>query len=159
MYTYKSKYDTTIMKVILLQDNKKLGKKGDVVNVSDGFAFNSLIPQGIAKLATSKSIAELDRKKAAQEKEMAQQIEQIKKDAKKIDKKKITIISKAKDNKLFGSVTDKDIAQAIATQHNVEVDAKNILLDTPIKELTTQEVRIDYGSGVTAGIIVTVSAG
>ncbi len=159
MYTYKSKYDITIMKVILLQDNKKLGKKGDVVNVSDGFAFNNLIPQGIAKLATSKSIAELDRKKAAQEKEMAQQIEQIKKNAKKIDKKKITIVSKAKDNKLFGSVTDKDIAQAIATQHNIEVDAKNVLLDVPIKELTTREVKIDYGNGVTAGIIVTVSAG
>ncbi len=158
MYTYKSKYDITIMKVILLQDNKKLGKKGDIVNASDGFAFNNLIPQGIAKLATPKAIAELNRKKAAQDKENAQRIEQIKKAAEQLDKKKITITSKAKGNKLFGSITSKDIAQAITTQHKIEIDAKNILLDTPIKELTTQEVKINYGDNITAGVIVTVSA-
>ncbi len=147
------------MKVILLQDDKKLGKKGDIVNASDGFVFNSLIPRGIAKPATNKAIAELDRTSAAQAKESAQQIKQIQKDAAKIDKKKVIITSKAKGNKLFGSVTGKDIAEAITTQHKVEIDAKNVLLNAPIKELTTQEVKIDYGSGVTAGIIVTISAG
>ncbi len=147
------------MKVILLQDNKKLGKKGDIVNASDGFAFNSLIPQGIAKPATDKAIAELDRKKAVEEKENALQIEQLKKDAKIIDKKKVTIVSKAKGDKLFGSVTKKDIATAISQQHGVSVDEKNVLLNAPIKELTTQEIKIDYTNGITAGVVVTVSAG
>ncbi|XLQ19625.1 MAG: 50S ribosomal protein L9 [Candidatus Moraniibacteriota bacterium] len=147
------------MKVILLQDDKKLGKKGAIVNASDGFAFNSLIPRGIAKPATKESIAELDRKNAQDEKEDAEKIEQIKKDAAKIDKKKVTIISKAKGDKLFGSVTKKDIADAITSEHGVEIDEKNVLLDAPIKELTTVEIKIDYDSGVKAGVIVTVVAG
>ena len=146
------------MKVILLQDHKKLGKKGTVVNVSDGFAFNNLIPQELAKPATGTAVAELDRKSAAQEKENVEKIKQIEKDAAKIDKKKVTITSKAKGDKLFGSVTRKDIAQVITAEHGVKIDAKNVLLDMPIKELTTKEVKIDYGSGVIAGIIVTISA-
>ena len=152
MYNFKS------MKVILLQDDKKLGKQGDVVNVSDGFAFNSLIPRGIVKPATNEAIAELDRKNAQTEKENIQKLEQLKKDASKIDKKKVTILSKAKGDKLFGSVTKKDIAEAITAEHGVKIDEKNILLNAPIKELTTQEVKIDYGNKVTAGIIVTISA-
>ncbi|MEN8251980.1 MAG: 50S ribosomal protein L9 [Patescibacteria group bacterium] len=146
------------MKVILMEDNKNLGKKGDIVKVADGFAFNSLIPQGIVKPATDKTVAELEKNKAMQEKENEEKIEQTKKDAKKIDKKKVTITSKAKDNKLFGSITTKEIADALANEHGVKIDEKNILLDAPIKELTTKEIEIDYGSGVKAGVIVTIAA-
>ena len=146
------------MKVILLQDDKKLGKKGDIVNASDGFAFNSLIPRGIVKPATANAITELDRKNAQTEKAEAETLEQVKKDASKIDKKKVTIKSKAKDSKLFGSVTVEDIALAITEEHGVKIDAKNVLLNAPIKELTTVEVKVDYGSNVKAGVIVTVAA-
>ena len=146
------------MKVILLQDNKKLGKKGDIVNVSDGFAFNNLVPQGIARVVTKATMADAERTQARQEKELQDKKNQIRKDAKKIDKKKITIIAQAKGTKLFGSIAQKDIAQAIKEQHSVEIDEKMILLDGAIKELTTHEIVIDYGEGIKASVIVTITA-
>jgi len=151
-------YNDKSMKIILLQDNKKLGKKGDIVNVSDGFAFNSLFPQKLAEPATKQALANMEKTNEQQEKEVIEQKKQLSKDAKKIDKKKITIKSQAKDGKLFGSVTKKDIAVAIADEHGVTVEEKDVLLGTPLKELTTQEIEIDYGNGVKAGVIVTIVA-
>lgn len=146
------------MKVILLQDNKTLGKKGDIVNVSEGFAFNNLIPQNIAKVVTKATMVEVDRAQARQDKEAKEKKKTIQNTAKKIDKKKVTIIEQAKGSKLFGSVTKKDIASAIGEQLSVEITETMIVLASPIKELTTQEVVIDYGDGVTAGVIVTIVA-
>ncbi len=146
------------MKVILLRDDKNLGKKGDVVEVAEGFAFNNLFPQKIAEIATKQALAKIERLNKKKEKELQEQKKQLEKEAEKLNKKKITIKSQAKDGKLFGSVTQKDIAEAIASSHEVVVNEKNILLNSPIKELTTQEVKIDYGSGITASIIVTVIA-
>ena len=146
------------MKVILLQDNKKLGKKGDIANVSEGFAFNSLFPQGLAEAATERAIAQMEHVNKQEEKDLVEQKKQLEKDAEIINKKKITIKSQAKDGKLFGSVTKKDIATAIADGHGVTVAEEAVLLKAPLKELTTQEVEIDYGNGVKAGIIVTIVA-
>ncbi len=144
------------MKVILLQDHKTLGKKGDIVNASEGFAFNNLIPQGIAKVVTKSTMAEAERTQARQEKEKEKKKKVTQDTAKKLDKKKVTITEQAKGNKLFGSVTKKDIAGAIGEQYSVEIDETMIVLASPIKELTTQEIVIDYGDGVTAGVIVTI---
>lgn len=149
-------YNTKSMKVILLQDNKTLGKKGDIVNVSEGFAFNNLIPQNIVKVVTKATMAEVERAQARQDKEAKEKKKIIQNTAKKIDKKKVTIVEQAKGNKLFGSVTKKDIASAIEKQYSVEISETMIVLDAPIKELTTQEIVIDYGDGVTASVIVTI---
>jgi large subunit ribosomal protein L9 len=146
------------MKVLLLQDNKKLGKKGDIVNVSEGFAFNNLVPQGIAKVVTKATMAEVERMQAKQEKELEEQKKVTQANAKKLDKKKITIEEKAKGNKLFGSVTAKDIVTTIKEQLDIDVDESMIELAKPIKELTTQEVVVNYGDGIKAGVVVTVSA-
>ena len=151
-------YNTKSMKIILLQDNKKLGKKGAIANVSDGFALNNLFPQKLAEPATKQALANMEKMNKQQEQKFSEQKKQLSKDAQKINKKKITIKSQAKDKKLFGSVTKKDIVSAIADEHGVTVVEKDILLDAPFKELTTQEVKIDYGNGVKAGIIVTIIA-
>jgi len=151
-------YNNKSMKVLLLQDNKKLGKKGDIVNVSEGFAFNNLVPQGIAKVVTKATMAEVERMQAKQEKELEEQKKVTQANAKKLDKKKITIEEKAKGNKLFGSVTAKDIVTTIKEQLDIDVDESMIELVKPIKELTTQEVVVNYGDDIKAGVVVTVSA-
>lgn len=151
-------YNNKRMKIILLQDNKKLGKKGDIVNVSEGFAFNSLFPQGLAEVATKQALAKMEQINKQADKELLEQKKQLEKNAQTINKKKVTIKSQAKDGKLFGSVTKKDIATAIADEHGVTVEENDILLESPLKELTTQEVEIDYGNGVKAGVIVTIVA-
>ena len=151
-------YNNKSMKVLLLQDNKKLGKKGDIVNVSEGFAFNNLVPQGIAKVVTKATMAEVERMQAKQEKELEEQKKVTQANAKKLDKKKITIEEKAKGNKLFGSVTAKDIVTTIKEQLDIDVNESMIELAKPIKELTTQEVVVNYGDDIKAGVVVTVSA-
>ena len=151
-------YNDKSMKLILLQDDKKLGVKGDIIDVSEGFAFNNLIPQGIAKIATKTIIAEVERKRIRQEEEKAKQKEALQEIAKKIDKKKITILQKAKDTKLFGSVSAKDISAAIKEQHNMDIAETMIMLNKPIKELTTREIEINFNDDVKAGVIVTIAA-
>lgn len=146
------------MKVILLKDDKKLGKKGDIVNASDGFAFNNLIPRGIAKAATIQVLKEAEREKNRAMQELETMKTEIRSRAQALDKKKVTIHAQAKGDKLFGSVTIKDIAEQIRVQHGCEVMEKAILLQSPIKELTTREVVVDFGYGITAGIIVTIAA-
>ncbi len=146
------------MKVILLQDNKNLGKKGEVVDVAEGFAFNSLFPQKLAEIATKQALAKIDRLNKQKEAELLEQKKQTEEKAKKLNKKKITIKSQAKDGKLFGSVTKKNIVNAIAHEHDIIIEEDKVLLDAPIKELTTQEVKIDYGNGIEAGVIVTITA-
>ncbi len=151
-------YNTKSMKMILLKDDKKLGKKGDLITASDGFAFNNLIPRKIAKPATEQVIAAVKRDEAKQKKEFDAMKERLREDAKKIDKKKVIIHAQAKGDKLFGSVTQKDIAAAIIEQLGVNIEEKNVLLTAPIKELTTREVRVDYGFGISAGIVVAIAS-
>ena len=151
-------YNIQRMKVILLQDNKKLGKKGDIVNVADGFAFNSLIPQGIAKSATAQVLAQAERDQKKHEKKEARIQEALKEEAEKLNKKKVTITAQAKENKLFGSVTSKEIVEAINEQHGISLDEKMVKLETPIKELTTREVLIEYSPSVKVGVVVTIAS-
>lgn len=151
-------YNTKSMKLILLQDDKKLGKKGDLITASDGFAFNNLIPRKIAKPATEQVIAAVKRDEAKKSKELEALKTQLRENAKKIEKKKVMIYAQAKGDKLFGSVTQKDISVAASDQLGVHITEKSVLLTAPIKELTTREVQIDYGHGITAGVIVTVAS-
>ena len=149
-------YNNYRMKLLLLKDNKKLGKRGDIINVADGFAFNSLIPQGIACVASKEVLAKLERENKQKEKELKEKRAKLQQEADKINKKKVTIQSQAKGDKLFGSVGKKNISNAIVDAFGIEVAEENVLLDSPIKELTTREVLIDYGDGIKAGVIVTI---
>ncbi len=143
------------MKIILLEDVKKLGKKGDIVEVKDGYAKNALLPKGLATEATSHAINQRDLKVQAKKRRKAEELEEAKETAKQIDNKQIKISVKAGENgKLFGSVTNKEVAEEIQKQLNQKIDRKKITLSEPIRALGTYQVLIKMHPKVTATVNV-----
>lgn len=119
------------MKVILLQDVKKLGKKGDVINATDGYARNYLFPRKLAQEATDSNVNILNNQKEKERKQKLAELEAAQKLAGELKGKEIKITSKTGESgKLFGAITSKDVAELIKTQYNVEVDKKKIVMDT-----------------------------
>ena len=119
------------MKVILLQDVKKIGKKGDVINTSDGYARNFLFPRKLAQEATDANLHILNNKKENERKQKLAELEAAQKVAGELKGKEIKISAKTGDGgRLFGAITSKDVAEVIKTQYNVEVDKKKIVMDT-----------------------------
>lgn len=119
------------MKVILLQDVKKLGKKGDVINSSDGYARNYLFPRKLAEEATDSNLHILNNKNEKERKQKLAEVEAAQKLASELKGKEITIKAKTGDSgKLFGAITSKDVAELIKAQYKVEVDKKKIVMDT-----------------------------
>ena len=117
------------MKVILTQDVKAQGKKGDLINVSDGYANNFLLKKGLAKVATKQAINELEGKKGAEEYRRNQEEEKAKNIADRMKEFTVKLTAKSgKEGKLFGSITSKDVAQALKEQYNIEVDKRKILV-------------------------------
>ncbi len=132
------------MKVILLADVKGTGKKNDIVEVSDGFARNMLIKKNLAKEATSVEINALKLKQNADEFHRKEEIKRIKEEAKRINGQEIVCKVKAGDNdRIFGSVTSKEIADTLISQ-GYEVDKRKIQLKDAIKALGTYEIEIKY---------------
>ncbi|WP_294351939.1 50S ribosomal protein L9 [uncultured Clostridium sp.] len=130
------------MKVILLQDVKKIGKKGDVINTSDGYARNYLFPRKLAEEATEASLHILNNKIANERKQKLAEIEAAQKVAADLKGKEIKITTKTGESgKLFGAITSKDVAALIKTQYNVTVDKKKIVMDT-IKVAGTYEIEV-----------------
>ncbi|MBE6050546.1 MAG: 50S ribosomal protein L9 [Clostridium sp.] len=130
------------MKVILLQDVKKIGKKGDVINTSDGYARNFLFPRKLAEEATEASLHILNNKIANERKQKLAEIEAAQKVAAELKGKEIKITTKTGESgKLFGAITSKDVAGLIKTQYNVTVDKKKIVMDT-IKVAGTYEIEV-----------------
>ena len=145
------------MIVILLKDVKGTGKAGEVVKVSDGYARNMLLPKGLAKEATEGNIRNLEKQKEIAEEKWAEQKAAAEKQAEKISNITLTIKSKGGDSgKLFGSITSKDIADALQKQENIKVDKKKIVLDSPIKQTGEAEVTVKLFSEVTATLKVNV---
>lgn len=146
------------MIVILLKDVKGTGKAGEIVKVSDGYARNMLLPRGLAKEATEGNVRNLEKQKAlAAEKHQAQK-EVAQEQAKELEKITLTIQSKGGENgKLFGSITSKDIAEALQKQENIKIDKKKIDLPAPIKQTGDTQVTIKLFPEVTASIKVTVT--
>ena len=145
------------MKVVLLQDVKNLGKKDQLVNVSDGYARNYLLPRKLALEATSGKLKELQEKKVSQIKKKDNEKQEAKDLAVKIGKLVINFHVKAGENgKLFGSITSKDVADAIKSQHKIEIDKKKVVLHDAIKALGTYEVEIKIYPEVSALINVKV---
>ena len=119
------------MKVILLQDVKKIGKKGDVIEASDGYARNFLFPKKLAQEATESNLHILNNKKENDRKQKLAEIEAAQKLAGELKGKEITIKAKTGENgKLFGAITSKDVAELIKTQYKVVVDKKKIVMET-----------------------------
>lgn len=145
------------MKVILIQDVKGAGKAGSIANVSDGYARNYLLPKGLAKEATPSNMRELERIKEANAARKAESIESAQEIAKKIAMIRVAIISKGGEGgRLFGSVTTKDISDALKKQHNIEIDKKKFILDGPIKQTGEHLVEIKLFTDITAKLRVTV---
>ncbi|WP_129599850.1 50S ribosomal protein L9 [Anaerophilus nitritogenes] len=145
------------MKVILLKDVKGLGKKGDVVNASDGHARNYLMPRGIAKEATQGNVKVLNMQKAHEEKKKQEELDDAKALAEKISKLTVLLTGKSGDGgKLFGSITSKDIADGLQKQHKIKIDKRKIQLDQPIKALGAIFVEVKVYPEVTAKMRVEV---
>ncbi|HCJ57410.1 50S ribosomal protein L9 [Lutispora sp.] len=146
------------MKVVLLQDVKSLGKKDDIVNVSDGYARNYLFPRKLAAEATAGKLNEISDKKSSLENKKKKELEEAKALAERLSKIELVIKTKAGVNgKLFGSITGKDIAEIIKQKHKIEIDKKKIVLDDAIKALGTQDVEVKVYPEVSAKIKVTVT--
>ncbi|KGG79574.1 50S ribosomal protein L9 [Caloranaerobacter azorensis H53214] len=146
------------MKVILLKDVKGLGKKGSVVNVKDGYARNFLLPRGAAKEATEGNLKVLKEQQKAKEIKQKEELEKAKKLAEKISNITVKIQSKAGVNgKLFGSITSKDIADALNKQHKIKIDKKKIVLEENIRTLGTTVVDVKVYPSVVAKLRVEVS--
>ncbi len=146
------------MKVILIQDVKGTGKKGEIKEVSDGFARNMLIKKGLAKEATTVEINSLKIKQEAQAFHKAEEIKAIKEACAKVNGKTVVCKIKCGENgKIFGSVTSKEIAETLKEQ-GYEVDKKKILLDSPIKSLGEYKIEIKYMPEVVAKITLKVES-
>lgn len=122
------------MKLILTADVKGQGKKGDVLNVSDGYARNFLLPKGLAVEANKANLTVVESKKSAQAHHKSMELENAKELAKKISEIKVNVPVKAGEGgRLFGSITAMDIADALKKQHGIELDKRKIQLADPIK--------------------------
>lgn len=147
------------MIVILNKDVKGTGKAGDVVKVSDGFARNMLIPKGLATEATQGNIRHLEKQKAIAAEKKAEEKAQAVSQAEKIKEISVVIKTKAGEGgKIFGSITSKDIAEALKNQHKIDVDKKKIQLGTPIKNIGEMTVEIKLYTEVSASLKVIVEA-
>ena len=145
------------MKVILKKDVKDLGKKDSMVNVSDGYAKNYLIPRGIAVEATAGNVNEMKNKQDAQAAKQQRELDNAKALAAKINGSNIKLSVKSGGNgKLFGAVSGKDVSDAIKAQLGVEVDKKKIVLKDPIKATGSHDVEAKLHAGVNAKFCVVV---
>ncbi|HBA05384.1 MULTISPECIES: 50S ribosomal protein L9 [unclassified Clostridium] len=130
------------MKVILLQDVKSVGKKGEVVNASDGYARNFLFPKKLAQEANDVNMHILNKKNEADRKKKLAEIEEAQKVANELKDKEVIIYAKSGDNgRLFGAITTKDISQEMEKQLNITIDKKKIIVNT-IKTMGLYDVEV-----------------
>ena len=144
------------MKVVLLQDVKDIGKKDQVVNVSDGYARNFLLPRKLAKEATTAAMNDVKAKESAKAHHKREEVKAANELKAKLDGKEVTIKAKAgKEGKLFGAVTSKDVAAALKAQHKMDIDKKKIVMKD-IKTFSRVDVEIKIYPEIQAKITVNV---
>ncbi|SDF42923.1 50S ribosomal protein L9 [Sporolituus thermophilus] len=147
------------MKVILVQEVKKLGKKGDIIEVSEGYARNYLLPQKLAIPATEANINAAKQQKETEARRQQRQLDEARLLASQLAKLSVKVAVKTGEGgKLFGSVTGKDIADALSAQHGLEIDKRKIELKEAIKALGTYPVTIKVHPEVSCQIQVQVIA-
>ena len=144
------------MKVILLEDVKKLGKKGEVIEVSDGYARNYVLPKKLGVEASGKNMNDLKLQKANKEKIEKENLEAAKLMAEQMEKDQVVISIKS-GGRTFGSVSSKEIAQSYKEQCGKEIDKKKIVLPEPIKSLGVYEVSVKLHPNVTGKLKVKVT--
>lgn len=145
------------MKIILLQDDKNLGKKGDIINANDGYARNFILPKKIGIEATPKNLNDLKLQNANAEKIAAQNLADAQALAEKIAEQKVTITMKAGEGgRVFGSVSSKEIAEECKKQTGIELDKKKIQLSEAIKGFGMYEVPVKLHTKVTGTLKVHV---
>lgn len=145
------------MKVILTQDVKKVGKKGEILELKDGYARNSLIPKGLAVEANKVSMNQRKLEQQSEDKKKQQELDAANEIKEKINDKKITIAVKTGEGgRVFGSVTSKEITEVIIKTFNVTIDKKKVQLAEPIKAIGTKSVVVKLHPKVTAEVTVCV---
>ena len=146
------------MEVVLLEDVKALGKKGQIVKVNEGYARNFILPKKLGVEATPKNLNDLKLQKANAEKMAAQQLAAAKELAAKLEAASVTLSIKAGEGgKAFGSVSSKEIGKAIEDQIGLEIDKKKLVLPEPIKTFGTHEVPVKLHKDVVAKLAVKVT--
>lgn len=146
------------MKVVLLQDVKSLGKAGDLVEVSEGYARNFLLPKKLGAAATAENLNSLKLKKANEAKIAAEQLAEAKALAAKIEAGEVTVYIKGGENgKTYGSVSTKELAEAVKEQLGLELDKKKIALAEPLKNFGSYETVVKLHREVQAKLKVTVA--
>lgn len=139
------------MKIILLEDVKSLGKKGEIVNVSDGYARNGILPKGLGVEASAKNMNDLKLQRANEEKIAKQQLDAAEELKKVLEEKAVVVKMKAGEGgRAFGSVSSKEIAQAFKEQFDLVIDKKKIQLPEALKNFGTYEVSVKLHPKVTA---------
>ena len=148
------------MEVILLQDVKSLGKKGDLVKVNEGYGRNYILPKKLGIEATSKNMNDLKLQKANQVKVAKEELEAAKAFAKDLEDKTVTVAVKSGEGgRIFGSISTKEIAKAAKDQLGMEIDKKKMNLDVPVKALGTYSVSVKLHKEVTGKLTVKVIEG
>jgi len=145
------------MKVILKENVKNLGERGDLVDVADGYGRNFLIPKGLAIPATRANRKQLEHERRRQKQIAAAEEKEAEQLGQRLEN--ITVTLKARSGqkgKLFGSVTAQDIAAALKEQHGVEIEKRDLVIDEPIKQLGTHQIEVKVYTGVSARITVKV---
>lgn len=145
------------MKVVLLEDVKSLGKKGDIVEVSEGYARNFIIPKKKGVEANQENLNTLKLQKANEEKIAKEKLEAAKELAAKLNEASVSLTIKGgKDGRTFGSVSSKEIEEAIKSQLGLEIDKKKLVIAEPIKTFGNHEVKVKLHKDVTASLKVKV---
>lgn len=147
------------MKVILTADVKGRGYIGDIVNVSDGYARNYLLPNKLAREATAQNLEIAKQQQKANEKRLLLERLSAEEAAKKLSGLRVVLKAKSGENgRLFGSVTSKEIAEAIHSQHGIDIDKKKIVMEDHIKELGEFKLQLKLHAGISTDIVAVVEA-
>lgn len=139
------------MKVILLQDINSLGKSGEVKEVSDGYARNFLLPKKLVQIATPQSIKDIKVKRNEERQKEQADLKRLQKIAQKLKDKKLIILAKEKEGKLFGSITPKDVALAFEKE-NLEIPEKSIIIKETIKKVGKYDIDVKLGKDIQARV-------
>ncbi|QIA28101.1 50S ribosomal protein L9 [Thermaerobacter sp. PB12/4term] len=145
------------MKVVLLQDVKGLGRKGDIKDVADGYARNFLLPKGLAREATREVLNQIQQQEAARQRRARQELEQARSLAHRLDGRAVEVRARAGESgRLFGSVTSQDVVEALARTFGVKIDRKRVELPEPLRQLGSYDVVLRLHPEVTCRITVVV---
>ena len=147
------------MKVILLEDVKKVGKKGEIVDVSDGYARNFIFKKNLGKEATAQTINDAKMKNAANERHRAEELAAAQELGAKLKEMSVTVSMKAGESgKTFGSISTKEIVKACKEQLNLEIDKKKLQIKEPIKSLGNHIIKVKLHPKVTTELTIKVVA-